>query len=88
MSNWRVCIPANPQYENATNSFCIMSTNIVPTVSVSCKVQVQYQNGSLAIEFVNITGNEYKEWGFDDEWLYLKIALKLVLGTLVALPVP
>ena len=65
-----------------------MNTNIVPTVSVSCKVQVQYQNGSLAIEFVNITGNEYNEWGVDDEWLYLKIALKLVLGTLVALPVP
>lgn len=88
MSNWRVCIPANPQYENAINSFCIMNTNIVPTISVSCKVQVQYQNGSLATEFVNIIGNEYKEWGDDDEWLYLKIALKLVLGTLVANPVP
>jgi hypothetical protein len=59
-----------------------MNTSVVPHESVSCKVQVQYQNGALANEFVNIGGDEYKEWTADDDWLYHKIAHKLALGTL------
>ena len=59
-----------------------MNTSVVPHESVSCKVQVQYQNGALANEFVNISGDEYKEWAADDEWLYHKICHKLALGTL------
>jgi hypothetical protein len=82
MSNWKVCIPANPKYENATNSFCVMNVSVVPHESVSCKLQVQYQNGGLAAEFVTIGGDEYKEWAADDEWLYQKIATKLALGVL------
>jgi hypothetical protein len=88
MSNWKVCIPANPKYENATNSFWLMNTSVVPHESCSCKVQVQYQNGALANEFVNISGDEYKEWGADDDWLYHKIATKLALGTLAGADVP
>ena len=82
MSNWKSCIPANPKYEGAFNSFWLMNTSVVPHESVSCKVQVQYQNGALANEFVNINGDEYKEWSSDDEWLYHKIAQKLALGAL------
>lgn len=59
-----------------------MNTSVVPHESVSCKVQVMYQNGALANEFVNINGDEYKEWAADDEWLYHKICHKLALGTL------
>jgi hypothetical protein len=88
MSNWKVCIPANPKYENATNSFWVTNVSVVPHESVSCKVQVQYQNGALANEFVNINGDEYKEWSSDDEWLYHKIAQKLALGTLAGSDVP
>jgi hypothetical protein len=88
MSNWKVCIPANPKYENATNSFWVTNVSVVPHESVSCKVQVQYQNGALANEFVNISGDEYKEWSSDDEWLYHKIAQKLALGTLAGSDVP
>ena len=82
MANWKSCIPANPKYEGAFNSFWLMNTSVVPHESVSCKVQVQYQNGALANEFVTIGGDEYKEWSSDDEWLYHKIAHKLALGTL------
>ncbi len=82
MSNWKVCIPANPKYENATNSFWVTNVSVVPHESVSCKVQVMYQNGALANEFVNINGDEYKEWSSDDDWLYHKICQKLALGTL------
>jgi hypothetical protein len=88
MSNWKVCIPANPKYENATNSFWVTNVTVVPHEGVSCKVQVQFQNGSLANEFVNINGDEYKEWSSDDEWLYHKIAQKLALGTLAGSDVP
>jgi hypothetical protein len=88
MSNWKVCIPANPKYENATNSFWVTNVSVVPHESVSCKVQVQYQNGALANEFVNINGDEYKECSSDDEWLYHKIAQKLALGTLAGSDVP
>jgi len=59
-----------------------MNTSVVPHESVSCKVQVMYQNGALANEFVNISGDEYKEWTADDDWLYHKIVQKLALGTL------
>lgn len=82
MSNWKSCIPANPKYDGALNSFWLMNTSVVPHESVSCKVQVMYQNGALANEFVNISGEEYKEWAADDEWLYHKICQKLALGTL------
>jgi hypothetical protein len=82
MSNWKSCIPANPKYDGAFNSFWLMNTSVVPHESVSCKVQVMYQNGALANEFVNISGDEYKEWSSDDEWLYHKICQKLALGTL------
>lgn len=82
MANWKSCIPANPKYEGAFNSFWLMNTSVVPHESVSCKVQVQYQNGALANEFVTISGDEYKEWTADDDWLYHKIVHKLALGTL------
>lgn len=88
MSNWKSCIPANPKYENATNSFWVTNVSVVPHESVSCKVQVMYQNGALANEFVNISGDEYKEWAADDEWLYHKICQKLALGTLAGSDVP
>ena len=88
MSNWKSCIPSNPKYENAFNSFWLMNTSVVPHESVSCKVQVQYQNGALANEFVNINGDEYKEWSSDDDWLYHKICQKLALGTLAGSDVP
>jgi len=42
--------------------------------------------GTLAIEFVTIIGNEYLEWGTDDNWIYEKIATKLALGTLSSTP--
>lgn len=88
MANWKVCIPANPKYENATNSFWVTNVSVVPHESVSCKVQVMYQNGALANEFVNVSGDEYKEWTADDDWLYHKIAQKLALGTLAGSDVP
>jgi hypothetical protein len=65
-----------------------MNTSVVPHESVSCKVQVMYQNGSLANEFVNISGDEYKEWTADDDWLYHKIVQKLALGTLAGTDTP
>jgi hypothetical protein len=88
MSNWKSCIPANPKYENATNSFWVTNVSVVPHESVSCKVQVQYQNGVLANEFVNINGDEYKEWSSNDDWLYHKICQKLALGSLAGSDVP
>jgi len=82
MSNWISCIPSNPKYENAFNSFWVTNVSVIPHQGVSIKVQVQYQNGALANEFVNINGDEYKEWSSDDDWLYHKICQKLALGTL------
>lgn len=82
MSNWKSCMSPNPQYEGATNQFCILSINVVPHQAVNCKVQVHYQNGVFANEFVTISGDEYKEWGADDNWIYHKIATKLALGVL------
>jgi hypothetical protein len=82
MSNWIKCNPTNPIREGATNAFCITSLNVVPNESMNCKVQVQYQNSSLSVEFVNICQPEYSEWGTDDNWVYRKIASKLYLGTL------
>ena len=82
MSNWKSCIPSNPKYENAFNSFWVTNVSVIPHQGVSIKVQVQYQNGALANEFVNINGDEYKEWSSDDDWLYHKICQKLALGTL------
>lgn len=82
MSNWIACHPVNPLREGATNNFCIQSLNVIPHESVSCKVQVQYQNSALSVEFVNICQPEYGEWGTDDNWVYKTIAHKLCLGTL------
>ena len=82
MSNWKVCIPANPKYEGATNAFWVTNVSVVPHEAVSVRVQVHYQNGALANEFVSISGDEYKEWSNDDNWIYQKVATKLALGTL------
>jgi hypothetical protein len=43
---------------------------------------VLYQNSALANEFITISGDEYKEWGADDDWIYQKVCHKLALGTL------
>ena len=82
MSNWKACIPANPKYEGATNLFWVMNVSVVPNEAASIKVQVQYQNGALANEFITISGDEYKEWASDDNWIYQKVARKLALGGL------
>jgi hypothetical protein len=82
MSNWKACIPANPKYEGATNGFCVTNVSVVPHEAASIKVQVHYQNGAFANEFINISGEEYKEWSADDNWIYQKVARKLALGTL------
>jgi hypothetical protein len=82
MSNWNTCIPANPKYEGAVNQFWVMHVSVAPNESANFKVQVQYQNGALAMEFITITGDEYKEWGADDNWIYQKVARKLALGVL------
>lgn len=56
--------------------------SVSPHEGASIKVQVHYQNGALANEFITITGDEYKEWGADDNWIYQKVATKLALGVL------
>jgi len=82
MSNWKICIPANPKYEGATNAFWVTNVSVSPHEAVSVRVQVHYQNGALANEFVTISGDEYKEWAADDDWIYHKVATKLALGHL------
>jgi hypothetical protein len=82
MSNWKACIPANPKYEGALNTFWVTNVSVVPHEGASIRVQVHYQNGALANEFITITGDEYKEWAADDDWIYEKVARKLALGTL------
>ena len=82
MSNWKACIPANPKYEGAKNAFWVTNVSVVPHEAVSVRVQVHYQNGALANEFISISGDEYKEWAADDNWIYQKVATKLALGTL------
>ena len=82
MSNWKACIPANPKYEGAKNLIWVMNVSVVPNESATIKVQVQYQNGALANEFLTIGGDEYKEWAADDNWIYHKVATKLALGVL------
>lgn len=82
MSNWKACIPANPKYEGAKNAFWVTNVSVEPHEGATIKVQVHYQNGALANEFIMITGDEYKEWGADDNWIYQKVAHKLALGTL------
>ncbi len=82
MSNWKACIPANPKYEGALNTFWVTNVSVVPHEGARIHVQVQYQNGALANEFVTITGDEYKEWAADDNWIYQKVATKLALGVL------
>ena len=88
MSNWKVCIPANPKYEGANNQFWVTNVSVALHEAVNCKVQVLYQNGALANEFVSISGDEYKEWSNDDNWIYQKVATKLALGTLADSDVP
>jgi hypothetical protein len=82
MSNWKACIPANPQYEGALNTFWVTNVSVAPHEGASIKVQVHYQNGALANEFITIGGDEYKEWAADDNWIYQKVARKLALGVL------
>lgn len=82
MSNWKACIPANPKYEGAKNLIWVTNVSVVPNESATIKVQVQYQNGALANEFITISGDEYKEWAADDNWIYQKVARKLALGVL------
>ena len=82
MSNWKICIPANPKYEGAKNAFWVTNVSVSPHEAVSVRVQVHYQNGALANEFVTISGDEYKEWAADDDWIYHKVATKLALGHL------
>ena len=88
MSNWKACIPANPKYEGANNQFWVTNVSVALHEAVNCKVQVLYQNGALANEFVNISGDEYKEWAADDNWVYQKVATKLALGTLADSDMP
>jgi hypothetical protein len=82
MSNWKACIPANPKYEGALNTFWVTNVSVAPHEGASIKVQVHYQNGALANEFITIGGDEYKEWAADDNWIYQKVATKLALGVL------
>lgn len=82
MSNWKACIPANPKYEGAKNMFWVTNVSVAPHEGASIKVQVHYQNGALANEFITIGGDEYKEWAADDNWIYQKVATKLALGVL------
>lgn len=82
MSNWKACIPTNPKYEGANNQFWVTNVSVVPHEGARIQVQVHYQNGALANEFITITGDEYKEWAADDNWIYHKVATKLALGVL------
>ena len=82
MANWRACIPSNPLCEGAHNQFCVNNVSVALNEGVTIKVQVHYQNSAFATEFITITGDEYKEWGNDDNWVYQKIARKLCLGVL------
>ena len=88
MSNWKVCIPANPKCEGAKNAFWVTNVSVSPHEAVSVRVQVHYQNGALANEFISIGGDEYKEWAADDNWIYQKVATKLALGVLAGSDTP
>ena len=82
MSNWKVCIPANPKHQGSVNEFWVTNVSVAPHEGARIHVQVQYQNGALANEFITIGGDEYKEWAADDNWIYQKVATKLALGVL------
>jgi hypothetical protein len=82
MSNWKVCIPANPKHQGAVNEFWVKNVSVAPHEGAKIQVQVHYQNGALANEFIAIQGDEYKEWSADDNWIYQKVATKLALGQL------
>jgi hypothetical protein len=82
MANWRACIPSNPLCEGAHNQFCVNNVSVALNEGVTIKVQVIYQNSAFATEFLTISGDEYKEWGTDDNWIYQKVARKLALGVL------
>ena len=82
MSNWKACIPANPKYEGAKNTFWVTNVSVAPHEGARIQVQVHYQNGALANEFIAVGGDEYKEWAADDNWIYHKVATKLALGVL------
>ena len=84
MANWKACIPSNPLCEGALNEFCVNNVSVALNESVTIKVQVHYQNSAFATEFLTISGDEYKEWGADDNWIYQKIARKLCLGVLAS----
>jgi hypothetical protein len=82
MSNWKVCIPANPKHQGSVNEFWVTNVSVAPHEGARIHVQVQYQNGALANEFITIGGDEYGEWAADDNWIYQKVATKLALGVL------
>jgi hypothetical protein len=82
MSNWKVCIPANPKHQGAVNEFWVKNVSVAPHEGARIQVQVHYQNGALANEFLTIKGDEYGEWAADDNWIYHKVATKLALGVL------
>jgi hypothetical protein len=88
MANWRACIPSNPLCEGAHNQFCVTNVSVALNEGVTIKVQVMYQNSAFATEFLTITGDEYKEWGADDNWIYQKVARKLCLGVLADSDIP
>ena len=88
MSNWKVCYPVNAKYDGAINTFWVTNVSVVPHEGASIKVQVHYQNGAFASEFLTITGDEYKEWAVDDNWIYQKVATKLALGVLADSDMP
>jgi len=62
--------------------FWVTNVSVEPHEGATIKVQVHYQNDALANEFITIGGDEYKEWGADDNWIYQKVARKLALGVL------
>ncbi len=88
MANWRACIPSNPLCEGAHNQFCVTNVSVALNEGVTIKVQVIYQNSAFSTEFLTITGDEYKEWGTDDNWIYQKVARKLCLGVLAGSDTP
>ena len=88
MANWKACIPSNPLCEGAHNQFCVTNVSVALNEGVTIKVQVIYQNSAFATEFLTISGDEYKEWGADDNWIYKKVARKLCLGVLADSDIP
>jgi hypothetical protein len=82
MSNWYVCLAPNSPSGEGTNMFCIKEISIVPNTSASIKILVQYWNNSLNMEFITLTGTDYTGWGTSDNYMIMKVAERVGLGTL------